>query len=357
MTSFGLQPWHSAVEFRRHLRKYLEDIHSLNNLKTSNRTEYNLYESIIIPITSYLKGEDVDFRFNTEVTNLGFYPESDPATVTRIELLKDGAEQWIQVDPTDIVIVTLGSTTAGAVLGTNTSSPPSLSVSWEEQMDRDWRLWQKLSQVSPKFGDPAQFLSQTLRAIVETFTTTFQGPEFMELYEGLAHDRPGTGALVSLAESNWSITISIPHQPVFPNQSNDTNIIYGYALSPTSQGNYVKKLMYECCGEEILIEVLSHLKFPIETILPTSKTIPCGTPLGTAPFLSRNSQSRPHIIPQHTSNLACVGQFVEIKDDTTLAMEYSVRGAQMSVSALMGLPQTPSRIRKNLLLEIFDLMI
>jgi oleate hydratase len=357
MISFALQPWHSAVEFQRHLRKYLEDIQSLNNLKTSNRTEYNLYESIIIPITTYLEHEGVNFCFNTEVTNLAVYPESDPTTVTGIELLEDGAEYWIRVDPTDIVIATLGSTTAGAGLGTNNSSPPDLSLNWEDRMVRDWRLWQKLAQISPKFGDPTNFLSQNLRSTIETFTTTFEGPEFMLLYEKLTHDRPGTGAMLSLSESNWSITLSIPHQPVFSGQSHNTNIICGYALSPINEGNHVKKPMYECCGEEILIEVLSYLKFPIEPIVATSKTIPCGMPLGTAPFLSRHHRNRPSVIPQHTSNIACVGQFVEIIDDTTLTMEYSVRGAQIAVTELMGLPRKPEKVRKSLLLEIFDLMI
>jgi oleate hydratase len=48
---------------------------------------------------------------------------------------------------------------------------------------------------------------------------------------------------------------------------------------------------------------------------------------------------------------------VEIIDDTTLTMEYSVRGAQIAVTELMGLPQKPEKVRKSLLLEIFDLMI
>ncbi|KAJ5674713.1 uncharacterized protein N7477_004647 [Penicillium maclennaniae] len=77
-TSFQLQPWHSAAEFKRHLRKYLEDIQSLNNLKTANRTEFNLYESLVLPITGYLKNEGVNFHFKTEVTDLRFYPGERP---------------------------------------------------------------------------------------------------------------------------------------------------------------------------------------------------------------------------------------------------------------------------------------
>jgi len=285
------------------------------------------------------------------------YPESDPCTVTGIEVVEDGTKRRIPVRLDDIVIVTLGSTSAGAALGTNVSSPPNLSVNWEDRMFRDWRLWQKLAQVSPKFGNPTNFLCQGLQSTVESFTTTFDGPDFMVLYERLTHDRPGTGAKVSLTESNWSITISVPHQPVFPGQPQNTNIICGYALSPLEEGNYVKKSMYECSGEEILIEVLSYLDFPIESILPSSKTIPCGMPLGTAPFLSRYDWNRPKVIPQHTTNLACIGQFVEIPDDVTSSMEYSVRGAQIAVAELMGLPRKSEKIQKNILLEVLDLIL
>lgn len=179
----------------------------------------------------------------------------------------------------------------------------------------------------------------------------------MKLYERLAQDRPGTGALVSLADSNWSITISLPHQPVFADQGKDTNIICGYALSPNQTGHYVRKPMYECCGEEILIEVLSDMGFPTEPILASSKTVPCGTPLGTAPLLSRSVWDRPKVIPQHASNIAFIGQFVEIADDTTLTMEYSVRGAEIAVSGLMGLPRKQENVEKSLLLELFDLMV
>lgn len=93
-----------------------------------------------------------------------------------------------------------------------------------------------------------------------------------------------------------------------------------------------------CCGEEILIEVLSYLGFPLEPILASSKTVLCGMPLSTVPFMSRSVLNRPKVIPQHTSNVAFVSQFVEIEDDTTLPIEYNVHGAEIAVSKVIGLP-------------------
>ena len=345
------------MEFRRHLRKYLEDIQSLNNVKSLHRTNYTLFDSIILPITEYLGHEGVDFRFSVEVTDLQMYPEGDPTTVSEIKFLDNGDECLVTLDPQDICLVTLGSTASGAVTGTNESAPLYLSSDWEDLMMSEWRLWQTLAQKSPKFGDPDKFLPRALQSSIETFTTTIQGTEFIQKYKNLTHDQPGVSALLSLTESNWSITISVPHQPVFPNQANDVSVICGYALNPSNDGDFVKKPMFACSGKEVFTEVLSHLDFPVEPILASATTIPCGMPMGTAPFLTRSHQDRPQVIPRETTNIACVGQFVEVPEDTTLDIEYSARTAQMAVFQLFGLPKTPARIKKNILLEVFDLIV
>lgn len=80
------------------------------------------------------------FCLNAEVTNSTAYPESDPCTATGIDVVEDGTKRRIPVCLDDIVIVTLGSTSAGTALGTNVSSPPNLSVNWKDRMFRDWRL-------------------------------------------------------------------------------------------------------------------------------------------------------------------------------------------------------------------------
>ncbi|KAE8381472.1 oleate hydratase [Aspergillus bertholletiae] len=357
-TVFAFQPWHSVIEFRRHLRKYLEDAQSLNDVDGSTRTKYNLFQSIVVPIISYLRDEQVDFRFNVEVTDVKFYPESgDPKTVFEIDFVKDGKDDLVTLDPQDICLVDLGFSRSGAVFGTNTAGPPFLSSNWEDILLREWRLWQKLSQRSSKFGNPINFLSRALESGIETFVTTLQGTEFVKLYDKLTNDSARTGAMLSLTNSKWLITISVPHQPVFPSQPADTHIICGYALSPASEGNFVKKPMFSCSGVEILTEVISHLGFPLQSILDKSITIPCGMPLGTAPLLTRSDHDRPQVVPHETTNFACLGQFAEIPDECTLSIEYSVRTAQQAVYTLLGLPKTPAMVKRNILWEVFDLLI
>lgn len=59
-------------------------------------------------------------------------------------------------------------------------------------------------------------------------------------------------------------------------------------------------------------------------------------------LLSRTQTDRPSVIPPDTTNIALIGQYVEIPDDTTFSLEYSIRGAHMAVCSLMGLPHGPS---------------
>lgn len=70
-------------------------------------------------------------------------------------------------------------------------------------------------------------------------------------------------------------------------------------------------------------------------------------------LLSRTKSDRPRVVHHETTNLAFIGQFVEIPDDTTYSFEYSVRGAQMAVCTLLDLGHVSMQIRKNRLLEVF----
>ncbi|KAJ5240707.1 uncharacterized protein N7469_002298 [Penicillium citrinum] len=354
-TTFMLQKWHSASEFHRLLTKYLLEMHTHNDVRELDRTQFSLYESLIIPITSYLKEKGVDFRFHAMVTNLELYPASDPTTVSEIIMEENGKEVLVTVDPIDIVIVTLGSMASGMQTGSNSEPPASLSP--DIMKCGEWLLWEKLGQQSLKFGNPPNFSSRPDESKIETFTVTLHDSDFMKLYTKLTSDKPGTGALLTIMESPWGLNISVPHQPVFATQSKICHVIWGYALHPEMVGRYVKKSMEDCSGAEIFVELLSHLGFPIDPLLSTSITIPCLMPLGTSMLLSRTHQDRPRVIPHNTTNIALIGQYVEIPNDTSLSVEYSVRGAQVAVCELMGLPHTVPKIWKNKLLEVFELLL
>ena len=97
-----------------------------------------------------------------------------------------------------------------------------------------------------------------------------------------------------------------------------------------------------------MTELLWHLGFPSESILNNSITVPCVMPRRTASLLPRACGDRPNVIPEGMTNLAVIGQFVEIPDETNVSMDYGVRGAQLAVTQLMGLHEQLENTRKRL---------
>jgi len=342
---FAFQPWHSAVEFRRYLHRFLHEFPRINTLEGVDRTPFNQYDSIIRPIVKWLKKAGVDFRQDTKVTDIKFI-EGIPCTVDEIHMIENGTPMIANLDPNDIVFTTLGSMTSDSRLGTNTSAP--VAIVEENQEDGSWELWNKLAAKDEKlFGNPQTFSSRIQQSEWESFTVTLKDPEFFNRVIEFSKNEPGTGALMTFKDSNWLMSIVVPYQPHFMGQSSEVQVFWGYGLFPSRAGNFIKKPMTDCTGQEIFEELLNHLNFPLHPILENSITRPCLMPYITSQFLTREYTDRPKVIPDGSTNLALLGQFVEIPEDTVFTVEYSVRGAQMAVYELMGLNKKPKSIYKG----------
>lgn len=270
-------------------------------------------------------------------------------------MLEDGKEKFVTVDPSDIVLVTLGSISSGMRTGSNKEPPAAVSA--ESLKDGSWALWDQLAKQSSKFGNPVAFNSRGDEAKIASFTVTFRSSDFMNHYLALTHEKFGSGSLLSITGCPWGLHISVPRQPVITTQPPHVDLVWGYGLHPEKKGTFVDKPMEQCSGEEVLFELLSHMNIPTEPLMSSATTIPSVVPLGTSMLLTRVLQDRPRVIPHDTTNVAFIGQYVEIPDDTTFSVEYSVRGAQIAVSTLMGLGQGAPKISKNIPLEIFHLLV
>lgn len=115
-------------------------------------------------------------------------------------------------------------------------------------------------------------------------------------------------------------------------------------------GNYSKKSMLECSGQEIFAELLQELHINTifqSEVLASAITIPCSMPYITSQFLTRGPHDRPQVIPKGCTNLAFVGQFVEMPLDTVFTVEYSVRSAETAVYGLMGMDREPKQVYKG----------
>lgn len=283
--------------------------------------------------------------------------EEKKLKVSKIKVaLDNGEDRMIRVDPSDLVMITLGSVGSGTVLGTNTTAPDPIAVNSEESVNSDWSLWLQLAKKSHKFGVPSNFCSRVSESRLMTFTVTLGSTEFFDRLFELTHNRPGDQPVLSLKDSNWALSLNMAHQPLFRDQPANTYVFFGYSLQPWREGKFVKKPMLECSGREIMTEILQLLRFPLEPILSSSTTVPCVMPELTAPLLSRTCEDRPKVIPEDTSNLALLGQFVDIPDEATGSLEYSVRGAEIAVHHLMGLPKNIRKSRRNYVVEFLDVL-
>jgi oleate hydratase len=234
--------------------------------------------------------------------------------------------------------------TASSSLGSMTS-PPTLGTKEESG---SWALWESLAKDHSEFGNPAAFNSNISESKWLSFTATLRDPAFFSLMEKFTGDPAGTGGLVTFIDSNWLMSIVLPHQPHFVNQPKDVDVFWGYGLFPDEVGNYVNKKMSDCTGLDILEELSYQLRFDVQIplISRTSTCIPCMMPFITSQFMPRVKGDRPLVRPTGTTNIAFIGQYCEMPDDVVFTVEYSVRSAQTAVFSLLHLDKEVSPLYK-----------
>jgi oleate hydratase len=62
-TMYMFKPWHSAVEFRRYLHRFLHEFPNISTLAGIEYMPVNDFEATIVPIVQHLKGKGVEFRY------------------------------------------------------------------------------------------------------------------------------------------------------------------------------------------------------------------------------------------------------------------------------------------------------
>jgi oleate hydratase len=334
-TTFAFQPWHSAVEFKRYLHRFIQEFPRIDTLAGVDRTPFDQYDSLVLPLVAWLQARGVTIRQNTRVVEIGLNPATDRSTVESLTYTSDGASNTVVVDADDIVIVTLGSMTAGSTWGSMTS-PPRLE---NKGAGGSWALWEQLARDRPALGRPHVFDERIEESAWVSFTMTFTNVEYFARLQAFT----GT-ALSTFRDSNWLMSVVLAHQPHFKDQPSDVCVAWGYGLFIDKPGNYVEKTLAEASGEDIMIELLGHLNFDWDrrAVLDSVICLPCMMPFITSQFLTRAKGDRPTVIPHGSTNLALVGQYCEIPSDTVFTVEYSVRAAQIAVIGLLKLENSPT---------------
>lgn len=375
-TMFAFENWHSALEMKLYIKRYIHHIGGLPDFSALRFTRYNQYESMILPMVKYLESHGVEFRYNTKVENVefaigggdgpkrehtgvgqdtiqkiqatsGFFKRNPASTPTkklavRIDVSQEGEKSSIDLTENDLVFITNGGCVENSTMGSQNSP-----AAWNPDLKPGggWDMWRRIAEQDPSFGHPEKFCSDPNATKWMSATVTTLDDEIPPYIQKICKRDPFsgkvvTGGIVTVQDSNWLMSWTLNRQQQFRDQSKDQLCVWVYGLFPDKPGNYVKKPMTECTGEEICEEWLYHMGVPTDKIESLAKhhanTVPVMMPYITAFFMPRAAGDRPDVVPDGAVNFAFLGQFAETPRDTIFTTEYSMRTGMEAVYTLLG---------------------
>ncbi len=345
-TMFAFQKWSSALEMKRYLCRYVHHIDGLPDFSALRFTKYNQYESMILPLAKYLENHGATIEYGIDVKNVVITAQGSKKVAKQIEYVKDGKEEIIELTEDDLVFITNGCCTDTSCYGDQNTVPDLSKI--KNGYGESWDLWKNIARqaTNGEFGNPDAFCSNVDATNWMSATIETKDEEIIEHIMKICKRDPRsgkvtTGGIVTVKDSteNWYLSWTINRQPQFKSQDKDTVLIWVYSLNTNKDGNYVKKPMKQCTGEEICEEWLYHIGFPKEKIKEYAtercNTTTCYMPYINAFFQPRKESDRPLVVPKGALNFAFLGQFAETPRDTIFTTEYSIRTGMEAVYTLL----------------------
>ena len=340
-TMFAFENWHSALEMKRYLQRYIHHIGGLPDFTALRFTRYNQYESMILPMVKYLESFGVQFHYNTKVVNVAFDCAGGKKQATRIDILRDGREDCIDLTENDLVFITNGGCVENSTIGSqNTAAPYRPEIKEGGGCD----LWRKIAAQDPSFGHPDKFCYDPELSNWMSATITTLDQKIVPYIKKICKRDPFsgkvvTGGIVTVKDSSWLLSWTLNRQQQFRDQPKDQLCVWVYGLFSDKPGDFVKKPMRECTGKEICMEWLYHIGVPTDQIeelaANSANTVPCMMPYIDAFFMPRAAGDRPDVVPEGAVNFAFLGQFAETERDTIFTTEYSIRTGMEAVYTLL----------------------
>lgn len=340
-TMFAFENWHSALEMKLYIQRFIHHIGGLPDFKALRFTKYNQYESMILPMVKYLESFGVQFHFGVKVVNVEFDCTEKRKQATRIDVIRDGNNESIDLTENDLVFITNGGCVENSSIGSQNTHAP---YNYEIKPGGGWDMWRKIAAQDPAFGHPDKFCYDPEQTNWMSATVTTLDQRIIPYIKNICKRDPFsgkvvTGGIVTAKDSSWLLSWTINRQPQFRSQPKDQCLVWVYALFSDKNGDYVKKPMRDCTGKEICMEWLYHIGVPeneIEELAEHSaNTVPCMMPYITAFFMPREYGDRPAVVPEGAVNFAFLGQFAETKRDTIFTTEYSMRTGMEAVYTLL----------------------
>ena len=298
---FALAPQHSVIECRRYLNRFAMYLgEPMIELTMLTHTKYNEYNSVIRPMEAYLEKKGVRFQRGTRVRDIETVDKGKETLATALVYDDDSGRQRIELTRDDLVFFTNGSMVQKTTWGDNDTV-----VSF----DRDtsdlglFDVWKKLSARDPKFGRPEPFISDIEGSGFYTWTATIKGPsKFIDYWSAKTGVTQPLikNAFTTFKDANWVPTCFVYGTDYYRGQPADVNVAHGYLLWTDRPGDFVKKTVRECTGNEILTEVLYHYGLDEDQIKETLEQTfvsVAAMPYITSQFMPRRVADRPQVIP------------------------------------------------------------
>ena len=150
-TMFAFENWHSALEMKLYLKRYIHHIGGLPDFTALRFTRYNQYESIILPMVRYLESFGVQFHYNTKVTDVKFDIQKGRKLASSVTVEHAGETSNIDLTENDLLFITNGGCVESCTVGAQnkaTGFDPTI------QPGNGWDLWKKIAAQDPSFGHP-----------------------------------------------------------------------------------------------------------------------------------------------------------------------------------------------------------
>ena len=247
----------------------------------------------------------------------------------------------------DLVFITNGCCTDTSCYGDQTHAPDLSGI--ENGKGDSWDMWKAIAAQAEhgEYGNPDKFCSDVDATNWMSATVATSNEEIIQHIMNVCKRDPRsgkvtTGGIVTVKDStdNWYLSWTINRQPQFKSQDKNMVLVWLYSLNTNKEGNFVKKAMRDCTGEEVCREWLYHIGMPTEKIDALAhdacNTTTCFMPYINSFFQPRKESDRPKVVPDGAVNFAFIGQFAETVRDTIFTTEYSMRTGMEAVYTLLG---------------------
>ena len=239
-TMFAFENWHSALEMKLYLKRYIHHIGGLPDFTALRFTRYNQYESIILPMVRYLEGFGVQFHYNTKVTDVKFDIQKGRKLASSVTVEHEGETTNIDLTENDLLFITNGGCVESCTVGAQdkaTGFDPTI------QPGNGWDLWKKIAAQDPSFGHPEKFCSEPELSNWESATITTLDDKIPQYIRKICKRDPFsghtvTGGIVTVKDSSWLLSWTLNRQQQFRDQPKNQLCVWVYGLFSDKPGNY-----------------------------------------------------------------------------------------------------------------------